>query len=67
VDFATLSEAPTLRNQLKLLTPLVVRGEPTEDLVLSSPGRGTTPSGYGSVVLRRLTRSYLPVPWQMVR
>jgi hypothetical protein len=41
-------KAPTPRNQLKFLTPLITRGEPTEDLVLSSPGRGTTPSGYGS-------------------
>jgi len=64
---ATLSEAPTLRNQLKLLTPPVVRGEPTEDLVLSSPGRGTTPSGYGSAVLQALPRSCFPVPRQMVR
>lgn len=45
-------EAPTPRNQLKLLAPLIIRGEPTEDLVLSSPGRGTAPSGYGSAVLQ---------------
>jgi hypothetical protein len=50
-------EGPTLRNQLKFLTPLIIRGEPTEDLVLSSPGRGTTPSGYGPQLYQTTSHS----------
>jgi hypothetical protein len=41
-------KAPTLQNQLKFLTPLIIQEEPMEDLVLSSPERGTAPSGYSS-------------------
>lgn len=64
---STRPAAPTQRNQLKPLTPLFLRREPTADLVLSSPEWGTTPSGYGSAVIRIPPRSYFPVPRQMVR
>ena len=41
---------------------LITHGRPTEDLVLSSPGRGTTPAGYSSAVLGCQPQPTFPFP-----